>query len=119
MLVIVASIAPFSQPITAPELEVEFVGNPCNNAFSNGKCDVCTGDCDRDSDCDGDLRCAKRDGRDGNDEVENVPGCVWGDGSEDQQDDDNDFCKLTYRCSCSSLLKKHSFNSSHFAKFIF
>jgi len=38
------------------------------------------------------LRCAQRGGRSDGGEVENVPGCVWGDGSEDLQDENDDFC---------------------------
>ena len=38
--------------------EVEYVGNPCTGAFPDGKCTLCTGDCDRDSDCADGLRCA-------------------------------------------------------------
>ncbi len=71
--------------------EVELVGNPCNDFFDSGFCEVCTGDCDRDSDCEGDLRCAQRSG--GADQVENVPGCTWAEGSEDLQSGDDDFCE--------------------------
>ena len=59
--------------------EVQFVANPCKNAFDGGPCLECTGDCDSDSDCAGDLRCAQRSGHSGN---VNVPGCVWGEGSD-------------------------------------
>ena len=29
--------------------EVQNVGNPCNNYFTDGQCTICTGDCDVDS----------------------------------------------------------------------
>jgi len=76
--------------------EVQFVANPCKNAFDGGPCLECTGDCDNDSDCAGDLRCAQRSGQSGN---VNVPGCVWGEGSDDLRFDDDDFCTLM----CSSF----------------
>ena len=68
--------------------EVTFVGNPCN--ADGTPCEVCTGDCDRDSDCAGSLRCAQRGRRDGK---ENVPGCDWGEGSDSIRLDNDDFCK--------------------------
>jgi len=67
--------------------EVTFVGNPCN--ADGTPCEVCTGDCDRDSDCAGSLRCAQRGRRDGK---ENVPGCDWGEGSDSIRLDNDDFC---------------------------
>ena len=70
---------------------IHYVGNPCNG--EDGKCGLCTGDCDSDSDCEGNLRCAQRYGSDG---FENVPGCAWGEGSDDVRLDDDDFCKLQF-----------------------
>ena len=67
---------------------IDYVGNPCSVAFSGGQCEECTGDCDNDGDCAGDLRCAQRKKRSG---VENVPGCDWN-GSR-QQFRRNDYCK--------------------------
>ena len=85
-----------SAPSSMAALEVQFVANPCKNAFDGGPCLECTGDCDNDSDCAGDLRCAQRSGQSGN---VNVPGCVWGEGSDDLRFDDDDFCTLM----CSSF----------------
>ena len=62
------------------------VGNPCNAAFTSGFCDVCTGDCDSDNDCDGSMRCAQRSTADGS---ENVPACDFADGNRYATDD---FC---------------------------
>ena len=73
-------------PINVPE--INFIGNPCTSFFNDGKCTQCTGDCDSDSDCAGDLRCAQRRQVSG---VENVPGCAWGATSNPYTDDD--YCK--------------------------
>ena len=73
---------------TIVTVEVEYVGNPCTAEFSSGKCAVCTGDCDSDSDCESGLRCAQRRRSDG---LEIVPGCVWG--STSLRMDDSDYCE--------------------------
>jgi hypothetical protein len=39
---------------------------------SDSPCDMCTGDCDYDYDCAGDLKCFERD------DFESVPGCKAG-----------------------------------------
>ena len=80
---------PAPSPVPAPTVlpEVRFVGNPCTAAFPDGKCTLCTGDCDSDSDCAGDLVCFQRSGG------EDVPGCVWGSNSASLKADDDDFCK--------------------------
>ena len=70
---------------TSPTTYIQNVGNPCSVGFGGGACQECTGDCDSDSDCDGDLRCAQRRG------VEDVPGCAW-DGSGNMFSG-TDFCK--------------------------
>ena len=70
---------------------VTYVGNPCTDQFPSGKCEICTGDCDRDSDCADGLRCAQRRETSG---IENVPGCEWGPGSDSIRFDNDDFCKL-------------------------
>jgi hypothetical protein len=70
-----------------PTTEIQYVGNPCNSAFSSGKCELCTGDCDSDSDCAGDLRCAQRREITG---VEIVPGCNWGNANRNT---DDDYCE--------------------------
>ncbi len=72
-----------------PTNQIEFVGNPCNSAFSSGKCEICTGDCDSDSDCAGDLRCAQRGESTG---LEIVPGCSWGDADRFTDDDYCEYC---------------------------
>jgi hypothetical protein len=74
---------------TPPSNEVNYVDNPCTDFFENGLCQECSGDCDSDNDCVGDLRCNQRKTKTG---LENVPGCVWGADSDDQRLDDNDFC---------------------------
>ena len=63
-------------PTSNPNV-VQLLGNPCNDFFNNGLCEICTGDCDFDSDCAGDLRCAERSTN--NNGLENVPGCSWSD----------------------------------------
>jgi len=85
------SKAPTKDPTTAPtlvptastplptnsaseSLTVEYMGSPCTDYFSSGQCNECTGDCNSDSDCAGDLRCAFRSFSSG---IENVPGCSW------------------------------------------
>ena len=73
---------------TTPFKEIEFVGSRCNDAFSSGKCEQCTGDCDEDSDCAGGMLCFKRDGG------EDVPGCSWGAHGGSLKGGDEDFCKL-------------------------
>ena len=82
--------SPSAIPTPEPEIEVQYVGNPCTDFFADGKCTECTGDCDGDSDCAGDLRCAQRSKRSGN---EIVPGCLWGDNSDAIRLDDSDFCE--------------------------
>jgi hypothetical protein len=81
--------APTISPAPTPLYkEIKYVGNPCSEAFPlTGKCTECTGDCDDDSDCEGDLLCYQRDGD------EDVPGCVWGDNSALHKADDSDYCK--------------------------
>jgi len=54
---------------------VKYVGSPCTDYFSSGKCNECTGDCNNDSDCYGNLRCAHRFDSIGG--QEDVPGCAW------------------------------------------
>ncbi len=82
-----------SNPVPAPRLEITFVGNPCGDAFPDGKCTECTGDCDTDSDCAGDLRCAQRRGTSGDN---NVPGCAWGPDSDAIRFGTDDFCKFYF-----------------------
>ncbi len=84
----------FQKDICYRPIELELVGNPCNDEFESGNCQVCTGDCDYDSDCEGEMRCADRS--EDRDEVENVPGCVWGEGSEDLQAGGTDFCEYIF-----------------------
>lgn len=73
--------------------ELDWVSNPCSD-LPNGKCSLCSGDCDSDDDCDGNLRCADRDGG------ELVPGCPHGEYTDDYYDydyyleDDTDYCFL-------------------------
>ena len=85
------SISPSHIPSVTPVDLVSFVGNPCTDQFPSGKCEICTGDCDRDSDCADGLRCAQRRETSG---IENVPGCEWGPGSDSIRFDNDDFCKL-------------------------
>ena len=67
--------------------DIQFVGNPCTKYSANGKCNECTGDCDADSDCAGELRCAKRARA-----SQNVPGCVWG--LADRNENEVDYCEF-------------------------
>jgi len=79
----------FGKDVCVKPLVVEFVGNPCTSEFDSGLCEICTGDCDYDSDCAGDLRCAQRSKFNG---VENVPGCAWADGSDLIRNENDDYC---------------------------
>ena len=72
--------------------EIRYVGNPCTNEFATGLCDQCTGDCDSDADCAGELRCVQRRKFNG---VENVPGCSWAFGSDSIRNDNDDYCRLS------------------------
>lgn len=69
--------------------EIKFLGDPFCNFRDNPTCEICTGDCDHDDDCTGSLRCAQRRREDG---VENVPGCKWGEGSDELRRENDDFC---------------------------
>ena len=76
---------PTRTPTRAPSLgpiPIKYTGNPCVKD-STGKCPICTGDCDTDSDCATSLRCAQRHGG------EDVPGCSFG--SVDKSSD-SDYC---------------------------
>ena len=64
-----------------------YVGNPCGESFPlTGLCTECTGDCDSNSDCEGDMMCLQRDGG------EDVPGCTFTDSYRKAGDDD--YCEL-------------------------
>jgi len=80
-----------STPAPTSSIEVQFVGNPCTSNSPGGECAICTGDCDKDSDCAGDLRCAQRGGNASTGNV-HVPGCVWGPDSDSLRLSDDDFC---------------------------
>ena len=95
----VPSQAPSNNPVThapvpvgTPSVlpEVQFVGNPCGDQFSDGLCTLCSGDCDRNRDCAGDLICFQRSGG------EDVPGCTWGSNSATLKAENDDYCKLFY-----------------------
>ena len=82
---------PTSQPTPAPVstlTDIQYVGNPCSDAYDGGQCKECTGDCDSDNDCEGELRCTQRSGSSG---LVNVPGCSWNGASK--QYTSTDFCK--------------------------
>ena len=71
--------------------QLKLADNPCGPRGSRGTCGICTGDCDFDSDCEDGLRCARRHlfiNR------ENVPGCFWGDDSDNERYSNKDYCKL-------------------------
>ena len=70
--------------------ELRHVGNPCTDVFGEGSCEICTGDCDGDYECAGDMRCAQR--AVGVSE-ENVPGCVWGPDSDNLRRRAGDYCE--------------------------
>ena len=72
---------------TTENKEIIYVGNPCGESFPlTGLCTECTGDCDYDSDCEGDMRCFQRDGG------EDVPGCTFTNSNTKAEDDD--YCKF-------------------------
>ena len=85
---------PTRKPSTKPSLvrtkkptsafPVRYTGNPCI-PDSTGKCPLCTGDCDNDSDCSWPLRCVQRHGG------EIVPGCDFGSLA---MSSDADYCEL-------------------------
>jgi hypothetical protein len=80
--------APTPSAPTPSYKEIRYVGNPCGDAFpQTGLCEECTGDCDYDSDCEGDMVCLQRYSGD-----LDVPGCVWGEGSDDIKNDGTDIC---------------------------
>ena len=85
----VPSLSPSSSPTNIPPTELNNKGSEYCTPLE--RCARCTGDCDSDSDCLDNLRCAQRSGN------TNVPGCT--------QDDSNaftgvDFCK--FNCYCES-----------------
>jgi hypothetical protein len=61
---------PTKKPASAPSTPIK---NRGKDGCNDGKCKLCEGDCDRDSDCKKGLRCFLREG------LEPVPGCS-GDG---------------------------------------
>ena len=71
----------------------------CIDIYGHGKCELCSGDCDSDSDCVGDLVCFHTSGEYG---VGDVPGCSW-DPNYPFSVDNWDYCKLldciTVKCS--------------------
>lgn len=74
-------------PTTALK-EIIYAANPCTWSFpETEKCEECTGDCDYDSDCEGDLRCFQREGG------EDVPGCYFSNSRLKSFDDD--YCKFS------------------------
>jgi len=78
-------------PSSAPTINriIQYAGNPCHGlSGERGDCIACTGDCDKDSDCLGELRCAQRRRWDG---LEEVPGCSFLSG-DPFKTTDNDFC---------------------------
>ncbi len=70
---------------------VEYASNPCTDVYGLRQCQACTGDCDKDSDCAGRMRCAQRYAE--TDIVENIPGCRWDVDSDDLQFDSSDYCE--------------------------
>jgi len=66
--------------------QLKFVDNP--PPFPLG---ICSGDCDFDSDCDGDLRCINREMKN-NREI--VPGCFWGEDSDIERYLAKDYCEF-------------------------
>ena len=85
-------VIPTISPAPTPEYKVaHYAGNPCGESYpETGLCPECSGDCDDDSDCEGDLICFQR--YYGN---EDVPGCVWGeDNGVALKASDEDFCEF-------------------------
>ena len=66
------------------------ISNPCTDHYGYGNCGQCSGDCDSDSDCAGDLICFQRSGTYG---VGNVPGCSWDPNYTDFDANNWDYCK--------------------------
>ena len=88
----ICMVDPTSSPTPSPSASpiaanvVRKVGNPCTDYFDDGLCEVCTGDCDVDSDCAEGLRCGQRNAGDV------VPGCSFMDGYSDQSSA-TDYCE--------------------------
>eukprot|EP00979_Chaetoceros_neogracilis_P018875 scaffold11377_cov226-Chaetoceros_neogracile.AAC.2 len=66
--------------------QLKFVNNPPPLPLA-----ICSGDCDFDSDCDGDLRCINREMKNNR---ENVPGCFWGEDSDIERYLSKDYCEF-------------------------
>ena len=88
---------PTKKPASAPSTPIK---NRGKDGCNDGKCKLCEGDCDRDSDCKKGLRCFLREG------LEPVPGCS-GDGhggesfgSQEESCSDHRVCPI----SSSSLI---------------
>jgi hypothetical protein len=83
--------------VPLPE-QLKLVNNPCGNT---GECEICSGDCDTDSDCQSGLRCAQRTHHNGK---ETVPGCFWGEDSDIERFKDKDYCFLPVDKSSESIV---------------
>ena len=84
---------PTKKPASAPSTPIK---NRGKDGCNDGKCKLCEGDCDRDSDCKKGLRCFLREG------LEPVPGCS-GDGhggesfgSQDESCSDHRVCPIFF-----------------------
>jgi len=81
--------------------QLKFVNNPCGEDSDDGLCSICEGDCEKDHDCRGALRCAKRRLHNGR---EIVPGCFWGEDSDLERYLHYDYCFQPVNVSNHSIV---------------
>ena len=70
--------------------KIHFKGYQCTDHYGAGKCELCSGHCDSDNDCAGDLLCLQRN------EGVDVPGCSWGADGDIYKNSNTNFCKSGY-----------------------
>jgi len=81
--------------------QLKLVGCDYMEGGSEEKCAICSGDCDRDEQCEGGLRCAQRRLLNGR---EKVPGCFFGEDSSVQRLLATDYCFLPVDVSEKRLI---------------
>ena len=84
---VITNLLSFNKGVLPESLlpEIQQKENPCTDHYGEGKCELCSGDCNSDDDCKDDLVCFQRNSG------QDVPGCSWGAGRESTNN--WDFCK--------------------------